>query len=256
MLLCGTLLRAQRVATLTPEEMAAAASDESISLPMPGELFAALGKHGKPDWAGMLRKTPASVFTNRPQLALNLGGLIADGYLAVEAQDAQQVKNAARDIKALAKGLGVEQDLINRGNSIGEFAEKAQWATLREELEAAQNEVIAAMNAHHDQDLVTLVMLGDWLRGTEVVSSHIAAHYTERSASVLRQPAVIRHFTGKLANMPRKIADTPLLNIVRTGLTEIGKTILQPTPALTIEDVTLLSELAKSVMNAVVLKDK
>ncbi len=250
------MLRAQGVATLSPEERAGAATDASISLPMPGELFAALAKHARPDWAAMLRKTPASLFTSRQQLALNLGGLIADGYLAVEAQDAQQVKNAARDIKALAKGLGVEQDLINRGNSIVEFAEKAQWATLREELEAAQNEVVAAMTAHHDQDLVTLVMLGDWLRGTEVVSTHIAAHYTEGSASVLRQPAVVRHFASKLANMPRKIADTPLLNIVRAGLSEIEKSILHPAPSLSQEEVTLVSELTKSVMNAVVLKDK
>ena len=204
----------------------------------------------------MVRKTPASTFTNRQQLALNLGGLIADGYLAVEAQDAQQVKNAARDIKALAKGLGVEQDLINRGNSIVEFAEKAQWATLREELEAAQNEVITAMTAHQDQDLVTLVMLGGWLRGTEVVSKHIAAHYTEGSARVLRQPAVLQHFVQKLAAMPKKIADTPLLNVVRTGLAEIQKMILRRADTLAAEDVTMLSELTKSVMNAVVLKDK
>ena len=253
LLVCGSLLRGQE---LTPEEMATAATGESISLPMPGELFAALGKQGKPDWSAMVRKTPASTFTNRQQLALNLGGLIADGYLAVEAQDAQQVKNAARDIKALAKGLGVEQDLINRGNSIVEFAEKAQWATLREELEAAQNEVIAAMTAHQDQDLVTLVMLGGWLRGTEVVSTHIAAHYTEAAARVLRQPAVVQHFVQKLATMPKKIADTPLLNVVRTGLAEIQKATFKPASTLSAEEVTMLCELTKSVMNAIVLKDQ
>ena len=38
-------------------------------------------------------------------MALNLGGLIADGYIAVEAEDAQQVKNIGADIMALAKPL-------------------------------------------------------------------------------------------------------------------------------------------------------
>ena len=35
----------------------------------------------------------------------------------MEAQDAQQVKNIGKDIVALAKPLGVQQDIINRGKS-------------------------------------------------------------------------------------------------------------------------------------------
>src|SRR5262245_52395364 len=88
-------------APLTKEGIIGATSGEPICLPRPSELFSALGKQVKPDWSALLRKAPTAKFINRQPIALNLGGLIADGYLAVEAQDAGQVRTVARDINAL-----------------------------------------------------------------------------------------------------------------------------------------------------------
>jgi hypothetical protein len=254
----GLALLGQDVpASLTKEEIAAGISGEVISLPMPGELFAALGKHGKPDWSALLRKTPAAAFTSRQQIALNLGALVADGYLAVEAQDKQQVKNIAADIKRLAKGVNVSKELVSRGNSIIEFADGGQWETLKEELEATQNEVIAAMNSHKDQDLVTLVMLGGWLRGTQAVSVHIAKSYTADAAKVLRQPAVVHHFVQKLANMPKEFTGTPLMTAVRLALFDIRKAVTFSADASpSAADVTKLSELATTIMTAISTKDQ
>ena len=242
-------------APLTKEEIASASSSEIISMPMPGELFAALGKLGKPDWSAMLRKTPSSAFTSRQQIALNLGTLIADGYLAVEAQDAQQVKNVSKDIKALAKALGVEQDLISRANSIVEFADKGKWDTLKEELEATQNEVVAAMLAHQDQELVTFVMLGGWLRGVEVVSAYLSTHYSEAGARVLRQPAVVDHFVQQLGAMPKKLTATPVVSGVSKALFEIKSMVTFSTTGTPGEDdVKKLSELAATAIKIISTK--
>jgi hypothetical protein len=244
-------------APLTREEIAAGLSGEVISLPMPGELFAALGKHGKPDWSTLLRKSPTAAFTSRQQIALNLGALVADGYLAVEAQDKQQVKNIAADIKRLAKGVNVNKELVSRGNSIIEFADGGQWETLKEELEATQNEVIAAMIAHKDQELVTLVMLGGWLRGTQAVSGNIAKNYSADAAKVLRQPAVVEHFVQKLAKMPKEFTDTPLMTAVRLSLFDIRKVVtFSAETAPPAGDVEKLSGLATTVMAAISTKDQ
>src|SRR5687768_1418828 len=247
-LMLSSALWAQEAAPpgpLTKEEIATAVTDDKFSLPIPGELFAALGKQGRIDWSALLRKTPSGTFTSRQQIALNLGALVADGYLAVEAQDKQQVKNIAKDIRSLAKAIGVEEGLLSRGSSIVQFAESGQWETLREELEATQNEVIAAMVAHKDQDLVTLVMLGGWLRGTDVVSAYIATHYAAENARVLRQPAVVDHFVQKLAIMPKKVTDNPLMDSVRLTLFDIKKAVTFGTEVTpTEDDVKKLSELA------------
>ena len=112
-------------------------------------------------------------YRNRAQIALNLGGLIADGFIAVEAQDSQQVKNIGTDIIKLAKALGVSENVLSRGNSINEFAENSEWDALQEELEATQNEVKTSMQSNRDQDYVILVSLGGWIRGTQVVSASV-----------------------------------------------------------------------------------
>src|SRR6202011_1766066 len=94
-------------ARLPPDQLAKAIRNDSISIPTPGELFAALEKPGKPNWVGQMRGPNATTYKNRPQIALNLGSLIADGFIAVEAKDSQQVKNIGTDIIKLAKALGV-----------------------------------------------------------------------------------------------------------------------------------------------------
>jgi hypothetical protein len=242
--------------SLTKEQISAAEKEQMISIPMPGELFAALGKTAKPDWAAFFRKPIPTNFTSRQQIAMNLGGLIADGYLAVEAADGQQVKNVARDVKTLANALGVGQDLLNRGNSISEFAENNQWDALKEELEAAQNEVIAAMKAHNDQELVTFVALGGWARGTEVVTAHIARNYSPDSARILRQPGIARTFVNRLAAMPEKVTDNPVVKRVRLTLFEIHKAVAFPSDQMiSAEAVNSLHTLAATMVKDITLKD-
>src|SRR5213592_1165643 len=168
---------AEETGHLTADQLAKAARSDLITIPTPGELFAALGKTGKTNWSGQYRGPIPVTYSNRAQIALNLGGLIA-----VEAKDGQQVKNIGSDIIKLAKALGVSERLLGRGNSINEFADNNEWDTLQEELEATQNEVKSSMQSHADQDLVILVTLGGWIRGTQVVTSAIIRKYDERSA--------------------------------------------------------------------------
>src|SRR5947207_9528351 len=104
-------------------------------------------------------------------MALNLGILIADGYIAVEAKDAQAVKNVGKDIMTLAKPLSVKDKIIERGKKLEDLADTGQWDVLKEELEATQNEAKAALEANADKDLIVLVTIGGWARGTEVISS-------------------------------------------------------------------------------------
>src|SRR6266705_7205165 len=93
-------------ARLPADQLARAIKNDSISIPTPGELFAALEKPGKPNWSGQYRGPIPMTYRNRAQIALNLGGLIADGFIAVEAKDSQQVKNIGSDIMKLSKALG------------------------------------------------------------------------------------------------------------------------------------------------------
>ena len=134
--------------------------------------------------------------------------MIADGFIAVEAKDGQQVKNIGADIIKLAKALGVSEKLLGRGSSINEFAEHNEWDTLQEELEATQNEVKSAMQSHADQDLVILVTLGGWIRGTQVVTAAIVKDYSENNARVLRQPALVHLMQSKINEISPELRRT------------------------------------------------
>ena len=240
---------------LPADQLQKAVRSDSISIPTPGELFAALGKSEKTNWSGQYRGPMPVTYRNRAQIALNLGGLIADGFIAVEAKDGQQVKNIGSDIIKLAKALGVSEHLLGRGKSINEFAENNEWDTLQEELEATQNEVKSSMQSHADQDLVILVTLGGWIRGTQVVTAAIMQNYDERSARVLRQPALVRFMQSKINEVSPELRQEPLVRDVSEQLNGIEKLVsFPPAKAPSVEDVRKVNEAVGKIMTQIQTK--
>ena len=252
LLLCAFTITAAEAPRLTPDQLTKAVRNDAITIPTPGELFAALGKPGKPNWSGQFRAPLPTTYRNRPQIALNLGGLIADGFIAVEAQDTQQVKNIGTDIIKMAKALGVSENILSRGNSINEFAENSEWDALQEELEATQNEVKSSMQSHQDQDLVILVSLGGWIRGTQVVSAAVLEKYNEQSAKVLRQPALVNFIHSKINDVSAETHADPLVKEVSDQLGNLEKLVSFPAgKAPTVEDVRKVNEAVGKVMEQI-----
>ena len=242
-------------AGLSKDELSKAVKLDALTIPTAGELFAALNKLVKPNWQQQYRQPIPTAYTSRPQIALNLGGLIADGYIAVQAEDSQQVKNTGKDIVTLAKTLGVSENVLRRGKCISDFAENNEWNALKEELEATQNEVKQAMDEQHDDELVTLVTLGGWIRGTEVVSSWISQNYTPETAKLLRQPAIISFLRAKLKELPQKEQSDPLVGDVQVRLEAMEKLLSFPgdkTPSL--DDVKTLRTAASDLVKTISTK--
>jgi hypothetical protein len=243
------------VATISASDIAGAGATDSMSVPLPGELLAALSKQCKPNWAGEFRPPINTALTSRAQISLNLGALIADGYVAVEAQDSQQVKNIGRDILALGKALGISNEVIARGSSIAQFAENNEWNALKEELEATQNEVKNAMEKIRDDDLVTLISLGGWIRGTEIVADIIYNNYSEATASLIRQPALAAFLRGKINNLSPKVREDPLVVSLNKQLDEVQKLVSFPLgTTATKEDVKKLKDAVAAMVKEIATK--
>lgn len=241
---------------LSSDQMAKAVRTDSVTVPTPGELFAALGKAGKINWSDQYRGPIPTTYSDRAQIALNLGGLVADGFIAVEAKDGQQVKNIGSDIIKLGKALGVSEQLLGRGNSINEFAEHNEWDTLQEELEATQNEVKSSMQSHADQDLVILVTLGGWIRGTQVVTGAILKNYSESAARVLRQPALVRFMQSKVNQISPELRQEPLVKDVSEQLNAIEKLVSFPEDQVpTVEDVRKINDAVGKLMKEIESKE-
>lgn len=236
---------------LTPAEMKGAVVLDEVSLPTPGEFFAAINKLDRPNWSQLAARKPGPLATaNRAQTSLNLGVRVADGFIAVEAQDGQQVKNVGKDIIDLAKGLGVSQSILARGNSLSDFAENNDWTALKEELDATENEVKLQMAAQKDSDLISLVTIGGWLRGVQAASGVIGSAYRPEAARLLRQPAVVEILVARIDGLPDRLKTDELVGKVRNGLIEI-KAAVAPTEPPSAETVKTIQQITTSLVDAI-----
>ena len=216
---------------------------ESLTIPTPGEFFAAIDKQGQPNWTQLFQPQSIATTSSRSQMALMLGVLVADGYIAVEAQNGQGVKNTGKDIINLGTKLNVSKTILGRGNSINDFAENNDWSALREELEATQNEVKLAMAEQKDQNLVILVTVGAWIRGINVAARFIEKNHTPGLASLLRQPAIVEYLLSQISLLPEGLRSDPLVRHLQQGLESVLNLVgADPSKPLAHETVQLLAD--------------
>src|ERR1700746_3733943 len=65
---------------------------DDIVVPLPSEVFNVLDKLGTPNWQEQLREPVIKNRGERAQIALLLGSVVAEGFVAVEAADRTRVK--------------------------------------------------------------------------------------------------------------------------------------------------------------------
>lgn len=192
-----------------------------LTIPTPAEFFAALDKAGKPDWASFYREPSPTAYAARPLAAVNLGALVTDGYLAVEAQDGQQVRNTGKDIITLARALGVGEQVLGRGKSITDFADRNDWSALKEELDATTNEVRLALAGQRDEGLATLISAGAWLRALQVGGRTAALSGEKPIAELLTQSGLIAALRTDLEKLPEKTRGIPVVQDVGNVLASL-----------------------------------
>ena len=196
---------------------------DKVVVPVPSEIFAVLDKLGKPNWTAVQHKTTsvAQAPSEQPQTALMLGTVIAEGFIAVEAEDANEVKQIGKSVLNLTKALGVQKKAQVRAKAITDAAEAKDWAGVRKQLDKALEDVRLAMVELNSEELSQLVSLGGWLRGTEALTAVVEKQYTKDGAELLHQPILLDYFERRLANMKPKIKLNPLVIKVQKGVLEI-----------------------------------
>lgn len=236
---------------LTSQQMKTAVYLDGMSVPSPGEIFTAINKVSRPNWAMLSHSGGAPITTNRAQLALAVGLLVTNGFISVEAQDGQQVKNIGRDIMAFSKALGVSQNILSRGNNLIEFADHNEWDALRQELEATENEVKTTMIEQQDRNLVTLTSAGAWLRGLEVAAGIVVNNYSPEGAALLDEPLLAKHLATDLEELSLKLKNDSLVIQVRETLLEIARILEKENHHLSKEVLSQIEKKASRVIEVI-----
>lgn len=178
-----------------------AAAVDDVLVPVPSEIFNVLDKLGSPNWKAEMRENLGKSTGQRAQVALLLGTIIADGFVAVEAEDSEKVKEIGQEVLTLADAINVRKAVISRSKSITEKADAKNWKGTRAELDGALQDVRGAMEELGDDDLAQLVSLGGWIRGTEVLTSIVGKNYTPDGAELLNQPELVNYFGRRIDEM-------------------------------------------------------
>src|SRR5437588_7782604 len=112
------------------------------------------------------------------------------------------------------------------------------------------------MASTSDQELIILVRVGGWIRGTQVVSAAVMQNYDERAAKVLRQPAFVNFIQSKLNEVSPDVRDEPLIKEVSGQLPGIEKLVAFPAgKAPTPDDVKKVNEAVGKVMSQIQAKE-
>lgn len=168
------------------------------------------------------RPLPPSSPAQREQKGLLFGGLIADGFLIVEAERANAVADLGRVLIREARGLGVAERVIRHSASLTELGRAGKWKEVRQELIATQAEVERALVQLRDQKMAHLISLGGWLRGLEISAAAVDAQYTPDRARLLLQPELAQYFVEELETLPPPLQQSPLFQKLSTGVKTIG----------------------------------
>lgn len=187
------------------------------------------------------REIPERTPLNRADLAVELGFLIADGFLIVQAGELGKVEELATHLTRYGKALGAGDRVNRHAASLLESARDGKVDQLKKELSATQKDVELELVSLRDADLAHLISLGGWVRALDVAVAAVDRQFSpERAREVMREDIadyyeyVIGSLEPRIAERPNYVEMRDLLAGMRTEMTiESGK---EPAPE-TIADI-------------------
>src|SRR2546430_2726691 len=201
------------------------------------------------------RDFPQAAHASREQMGMVFGGLVADGFLIVEAQKKNLVEDLGKLLLRQARSLGVGDRVMRHSASLTELGKKGDWPAVRRELISTQQDVEEAMTALRDQKMAHLISLGGWLRGLEICAGAVETNYTTDRAAVLWQRDLINYFAEEIKTLPPAVAHRPLFEKVRAGVEAIRALLNRAPEKLSLEEVKTLHAQARELNLAIAAAD-
>ncbi len=133
----------------------------------------------------VLRNRPERMPTDTGNLALEMGYLMADGFIAVRSGHMNDIKPIALDLTRYGKAMGVGERMNMHSASLLENAEKGQLERFKKILSATQSDVNAELTALRDPDLAHLIALGGWIRALDASAAAIETRFDAAQAATI-----------------------------------------------------------------------
>lgn len=146
---------------------------------------------------------------DRADLAIELGFLIADGFLIVQAGQMDKVEGMASNLTRYGKALGAGDRINRHAASLLESADKQDVEQLKKELAATQKDVEIELVTLRDADLAHLISLGGWIRALEVSSVAVEKQFSPERATKIMREDIADYYTEIVAGLEPRISERP-----------------------------------------------
>ncbi len=157
--------------------------------------------------ADLERKMPPRMPLDRADLAIELGFLIADGFLVVQSGQMEKVEGLAKDLTRYGKSLGAGERVNRHSAGLLESAKKGDVEQLITELRATQKDVESELVTLKDADLAHLISLGGWIRALEVATAAVDKQFSVERARKLMREDIADYYTESVAGLEPRISE-------------------------------------------------
>lgn len=152
-------------------------------------------------------KTPERMPLDRSDLSIEIGFLIAEGFLSVQNNQLEDIEGIAKDLSRYGKALGAGERVNRHANSLLDHAKNKQTEKLKDELAATQKDVEIELVQLRDSDLAHLISLGGWIRALECSSLAVQRQFSEERASQLFREDVADYYESILGSLDPRVSD-------------------------------------------------
>lgn len=145
--------------------------------------------------ATAIRKRPENLPMDRCSLALEMGFLMADGFIIVQCGKMNEVKSISLDLSRYGKAMGVGERVNRHAASLLKNAEDGDLTSFKNNLALTQRDVEQELVSLRDPDMAHLIALGGWIRALDAATAALQAKkFTYEQAEAVFQPDVPEYF--------------------------------------------------------------
>ncbi|MBO5684485.1 MAG: hypothetical protein J6R92_06005 [Akkermansia sp.] len=196
----------------------------------------------------VLRRRAEHLPLTAGKLALEMGYLLADGFIAVRSGHMNDIKPIALDLSRYGKAMGVGDKMNTYSASLLEHAEKGQLEEFKRILSSTQSAVNEELTALRDPDQAHLLALGGWVRALEAAAAAIEQRFDASQAAVIFYPDAPAYFNEILSGLhPRAARRLKVASMSRHMEALINHMTLAPGESPTLEKVRSIREAAGSI---------
>lgn len=194
---------------LDDEHFRADAALNEFTVPSIAKVFNELEKISPLAYSSEHLKAHGRLPLDRSRLALRLGTLIADGFIAVQTGNSDDVPKIASHISRYAKALGAGDRIKKHAASLLDHAKAKDLPKLKKALAATQRDVERELAGLRDPDLSHLISLGGWLQALDSAAIAVDKKFTPERAATLFREDVADYYAESIGSLNPAISARP-----------------------------------------------